>query len=69
MPSYTSEGGTRPKIDCGNATAFVPVVVFEKGNESSVELENFCVTVKAPSRYELLQLKDRMIYSLLGILK
>lgn len=57
-----------PVITCKNATAFIPVLYFKEGNETSVIEENNCIFFKAESENDILRLKDRMLYALFGII-
>jgi len=67
---YTTNTTTGlPRITCGNATVITPVMIFEYANRSSVRLENQCIHVAAGNRFDFLALKDRIIFSLLGILR
>ncbi len=67
---YTTNTTTgRGRITCDNATAITPVIMFEYANKTSAYLEGQCLHIAGNSRLDLLALKDRMLYGLLGILR
>ena len=55
-------------IDCINATANVPVVKFIESNETKVTEKDNCLIFEAKSNYDVIKLKDLMLYSLLGVI-
>jgi len=57
-----------PVITCLNATENIPVLMFEKYNETSVGEENNCILIKARSDNDFIALKDRILYGVLGII-
>ncbi|MBT5022136.1 hypothetical protein HOK51_06525 [Candidatus Woesearchaeota archaeon] len=57
-----------PVITCENATVSVSVVLFEEANATSIELENNCLEIKG-TRYGILAVKDRILYSLIGVME
>jgi len=57
-----------PIITCLNATENIPVLMFTKYNETTVEDENNCIYVKARSDNDFIALKDRILYGVLGII-
>ena len=69
QPSYLTNGTDRPVASCLNATEFVPVILIEQSNETTVEVVDHCVVMKAGNRLDFLAFKDRLIYGLLGILE
>ncbi len=58
---------SQPIVDCGNATEMVPVVSLVEGNETNARLEGGCIVLEA-NEYSTTALKDRVIYSMLGIM-
>ena len=58
-----------PVITCSNATVYVPVISLAESNETGIVLENNCVLIKANTATEFLVLKDRLLYSLAGIIE
>jgi hypothetical protein len=69
VEGFTDNTTSRPVISCLNASAFVPVILFEASENTEVSLEDSCIIVRASSRLDFLALKDRMLYTLLGILE
>lgn len=57
-----------PVITCDNATTFVPVLIFQKSNETIIYEENNCIILKAKSNQDLIALKDRLLYGVFGII-
>ena len=57
-----------PVISCEDATLSVPVIYVLSSNITSIEREGDCVKVKAKSDIDFLRAKDRLLYSLLGIM-
>lgn len=55
-------------ISCDNATAFTPVIMFERSNSTSIRAENNCVIVEAASSYDLFLARDRLLYAVFGII-
>jgi hypothetical protein len=57
-----------PIINCEDATDKVPVLYFKKSDSTSVELEDNCIIIEAKSAIDILAVKDRILYGLLGII-
>ncbi len=57
-----------PIITCENATVVVPIIYFEHSNETRVSIENNCVIAEARNNFDVLRIKDRLLYSILGII-
>ncbi len=58
-----------PVVGCGNATASIPVVYFKQGNQTGVFLNNSCIVVEANTGLDFLRAKDRITYSLAGVME
>ncbi len=58
-----------PVISCSDATASVPVLYLMQSNETKISFEDNCIMVEAPSQSVFVRLKDRIIFSLLGVMK
>ena len=58
----------KPKITCSDATASVPVILFEKSNETVVYSEGSCIIAKAKSESDIIAIKDRLLYGLIGVM-
>jgi len=56
-------------ITCANASIPFPVIFLKIGNQTRITLENNCVVMEAQENYEILALKDRLLYSIYGIMK
>ncbi|MBI3051894.1 hypothetical protein HYY74_05550 [Candidatus Woesearchaeota archaeon] len=56
-----------PVITCGNATAHIPVVLFQEGNSTGFREEGDCIVAEAGSFDEFVRLRDRLLYGLLGV--
>lgn len=54
-------------LDCQNATSSNPVIKFEKDNETKIIKEGNCFLFKAKNDYDVIKLKDLLMYTLLGI--
>jgi hypothetical protein len=57
-----------PLLDCRNATAASPAIVFGSGNESSITAEGYCVRISGVSGYDFIRLKDRLILKIAGVM-
>ena len=58
-----------PVIRCKDGTAIVPVVYFKQGNKTGIYSENNCVVAEASSAAEMIKVKDRLLYGILGVMK
>jgi len=57
-----------PIIDCSDSTTFVPVIYFKKGNTTKIYMEDDCIIAEAAAHADIIRLKDRMVYGMLGII-
>jgi len=57
-----------PVITCGDATPNVPVIYFRESNETKVYLQNNCIIAESKDGPDFLRIKDRLLYTILGIL-
>jgi hypothetical protein len=64
----SSTGYTLPEITCANATAAVPVLMLQSGNETTFSYENNCIIATAATRREVPLLSDRILYQSLGVM-
>ncbi|MEM4267792.1 MAG: hypothetical protein QXK37_03080 [Candidatus Woesearchaeota archaeon] len=72
VTNVTSKYYLYPYIDCQNATASVPVIVMKLNkeiNESRIGGNSGCILLEAARKEEILLLKDRFVYGLIGIIK
>ncbi|MBL7054379.1 hypothetical protein ISS05_01325 [Candidatus Woesearchaeota archaeon] len=56
-------------ITCEDSIPTVPVIYFREGNETKVYLENNCIIAEAEGDFDILRIKDLLLYYILGILK
>ncbi len=59
---------TIPLITCTNATAALPVLIFEESNQSSMSIEGDCIRISASTGYDFIAYKDRLVLKLSGIM-
>jgi len=65
---FTSEQQNFPVITCDDASDFVPVVYFKGSNTTNVYVENNCIIAKASNPADIIRIKDRLVYGILGII-
>lgn len=58
-----------PVVTCSNASASVPVIHFERSNETKISYANYCVTIKLKNREEAIAASERILYSALGVME
>ncbi len=58
-----------PIITCSQATEAVPVIFLQYGNSTKIVSENNCIIATAQSSNELVRIKDRILYTMLGVLR
>ena len=58
-----------PIVTCKDATSNVPVVYFIESNQTKVYLENNCIIAEGKDGFDFLRIKDRLLYSIFGILE
>jgi len=57
-----------PIITCKDATLAVPIIHFKQSNQTKITLENNCIIAEARNNIDILRIKDRLLYSMLGII-
>lgn len=57
-----------PIITCEDATIAIPILYFKQSNQTKITLENNCIIAEARDNFDILRIKDRMLYSMLGII-
>jgi hypothetical protein len=57
---------SQPIVDCGNATATLPVVSIADANETDSRVEGDCVVLET-DQHSAMALKDKLVYEMLGI--
>ncbi len=58
-----------PIINCSTATGFIPVIEFVESNETKIIVRENCILAYAANQRDIFAVKDRMLYSALGVLK
>ncbi len=64
---FLNETPNFPLITCDGATSFVPVIHFKASTKTQITLSNSCIIVEAKDGRDMLLLKDRLLFSVLGI--
>jgi len=64
---FVSNETSFPHITCQSATSFVPVIYFKSSNETKTTIEGSCIIAQAASGQEMVLLKDRLVYAMLGL--
>jgi len=65
---FTFERQNFPVITCDDASDFVPVIYFKSANATKIYLDNNCIRVEAVSRADIVRIKDKLVYGILGII-
>ena len=71
---YLSSGLTtenkfsQPVVTCANATAAMPVLFFTESEQSGIALNNSCILFEGKTNLDYYLLKERLLYSLYGIM-
>jgi hypothetical protein len=66
---FTSENNFKfPIIRCSDATDLIPVLHFKHGNSTRVFLEGNCIIAQAVTGSDLIAIKDRILYGILGVI-
>ena len=58
-----------PVITCANSTQNVPVIFFSKSNSTNINLKGNCIVAEALTNTDVIRVKDRLLYGLLGVMK
>ncbi len=64
---FTENASGFPIITCAVASPFAPVILFEQGNKTNASIDGNCITIRAKDSQDLLLMKDRLLFSALGI--
>lgn len=59
---------TIPIIDCNSATFNIPIIYFKSSNETKISLERNCIIAEAANQREFSRIKDRLIYTIFGVI-
>ena len=57
-----------PVIICKDSTYTIPVLHFKKSNSTNILIDGDCIIGEAKSEIDILRIKDRILYGLLGII-
>ena len=57
-----------PIITCEDATYSTPVIYFMQSNETKITIQGNCIIAEARNNIDILRLKDRLLYSIIGII-
>ena len=57
-----------PILTCKEATFAVPIIHFKQSNQTKITLENNCIIAEARNNVDILRIKDRLLYSMLGLI-
>lgn len=66
---FTSKQSNFPIITCKDSSESVPVIYFKRGNSTKLLLENSCIIAEAATSQDMIRVKDRIIYGMLGIIE
>jgi len=57
-----------PIISCKFSTQLIPVMYFKKSNTTRISLQNNCIIAESGNHADVIRLKDRIVYGILGII-
>ncbi|MBI4143260.1 hypothetical protein HY487_00080 [Candidatus Woesearchaeota archaeon] len=58
-----------PVITCKDSSLNVPVVYFRQGNSTRISSENSCIIAEGKTDADIIRVKDRIVYGVLGVVK
>ncbi len=64
----TNSSYNLPVIDCDVSTR-IPILYFKTSNQTKVSSEESCIIIESEDAVDVLRVKDRLLYSLLGVIK
>ena len=56
-------------ITCNQSSTYIPVIKLTQGNETKIFMNNTCIIVEAQTPMDMITLRDRLLYSLYGIIQ
>ncbi len=65
----STEYSNFPVVTCANATMYVPVLYFRKGNSTEIIANDTCIILQARDSYDVPAVTDRLMYGLLGVMQ
>lgn len=66
---FTEENENLPFITCNDSDKENPVIYITKGSSTKVESEGSCITITAKTEYDVIKVKDALLYRILGIIE
>jgi len=57
-----------PLIDCNNATSAAPVIYINESNQTGFYIDNDCIVCEINSGEDFTAIKERLLYSLFGVM-
>jgi hypothetical protein len=64
----TNVTGVNTILRCENSTGSLPIIYIKTGNETRIYYNGVCIVMEARSGQEFLRLKDRILYTILGVM-
>jgi len=58
-----------PIIECSDEGSSVPALYFKSSNVTKISLKGSCIVAEAKNDFDFIRIKDRILYSLLGIIE
>ena len=58
-----------PIINCNDSSLNVPVIYFKYSNATSIHSEDNCIIAEASTNADVIRIKDRLLYGILGVIK
>ena len=58
-----------PIVSCDNATMTLPVIYFKESNQTGFYLDNNCIICELRSGEDFTAIKERLLYSLFGVME
>ncbi len=58
-----------PLIDCNNATFAAPVIYISESNQTDFYIDNDCIVFEINSGEDFIAIKERLLYSLFGVME
>ncbi|MDD5086907.1 MAG: hypothetical protein PHV16_04090 [Candidatus Nanoarchaeia archaeon] len=72
---YSSNGLTSDNdfnidiINCSNATKANPVIYYKKADNTSIDIQDYCIILNGRTGMEFMALKERLLYGLYGVIE
>jgi hypothetical protein len=66
---FTTPQQQFPKITCNDASENVPVIYFRQSNTTQISSQGSCIIAEASSNADLIRVKDRLLYGILGVIE